>query len=104
MNKESTVRLGSQLHDIQLLKQVDDILDSVIDSYVLTKKEMLFDEEDDRIIRAYTFNLRGNEYIIVIHPDLYIKSVAYEPPAELMMVVGNMLISLVYALNGDNDE
>ncbi len=104
MNKEATVRLVSQLHDIQLLKQVDDILDSVIDSYVLTKKEMLFDEEDDRIIRAYTFNLNDNEYIIVIHPDLYIKSVAYEPPAELMMVVGNMLISLVYALNGNNDE
>ena len=103
MNKEATVRLGSQLHDIQLLKQVDDILDSVIDSYVLTKKGMLFDEDDDRIINIY-FNLRGNEYIIVIHPDLYIKSVAYEPPAELMMVVGNMLISLVYALNGDNDE
>ena len=58
MNKEATVRLGSQLHDIQLLKQVDDILDSVIDSYVLTKKEMLFDEDDDRIIRAYTFNLK----------------------------------------------
>ena len=58
MNKSLTVRLGSQLHDIQLLKQVDDILDSVIDSYVLTKKEMLFDEDDDRIIRAYTFNLR----------------------------------------------
>ena len=104
MNKEATVRLGSQLYDIQLLKQVDDILDSVIDSYVLTKKEMLFDEDDDRILRAYTFSLRSKEYIIVIHPDLYIKSVAYDPPAELMMVVGNMLISLVYALDGNSDE
>ena len=68
MNKEATVRLGSQLHDIQLLKQVDDILDSVIDSYVLTKKEMLFDEEDDRIIRAYTFNLNDKEYISLYTP------------------------------------
>ena len=104
MNKEATDRLGSQLQDIRALSEVDTILESVLDSYVLSKKEMLFDEDDDRILRAYTFSLRSKEYIIVIHPDLYIKSVAYDPPAELMMVVGNMLISLVYALDCNSDE
>ena len=85
----------SHYFDIALLDQLQTILEADISNYELREYEDLYDEDNDGIIRSFTFNRGVKDYILILTPDGTMKWVGKRTPRDLIVGIANSIICLL---------
>jgi len=95
-------------NDIALLDLIQEELEENIFNYGLEDTEDLYDEEEDVILRALRWSVGTSEYMVVVDPLGFIKTVfSLSPddvedgemggiPADLLLQVTNTILSFTY--------
>lgn len=83
-------------NDIADLNDAEILLKKHISSFEIVSSENLYDEDEDRILRAFKFNRGIREFDVVIHPDFYIKSASRRTPVQLMLDINMILVDYLY--------
>ena len=97
-------------NDIADLNDAEILLTKHIVSFEIVSSENLYDEDEDRILRAFKFNRGVKEFEVVIHPDFYIKAASKRTPIELMVDINIVLVDYLYDIlpyinaGSDNDK
>ena len=87
----------SNKNDISDLDVIQVVFEDEITNYEITKTENLWDYEDDRIYRAFTFNRGVKNYQVVITPECHIKAHTNKMPTSLIVEISNILTRCLYA-------
>jgi hypothetical protein len=85
----------SHYFDIALLDQLQTILEADISNYELREHEDLYDENNDRIIRSFTFNRGIKDYTLILSSDGTMKWVGTRTPKDLIVGIANSIIILL---------
>ena len=83
-------------NDIADLNDAEILLKKHISSFEIVSSENLYDEDDDRVLRAFKLNRGIKEYYVVIHPDFYIKAASERTPVQLMIDMNKILVDYLY--------
>ena len=83
--------------DIEHLDIIQLVMENEISNYEITATENLYDEDEERFYRAFTFNRGVKEHQIVIHPECFIKATSKKTPSPLIVEISNALICCLYA-------
>jgi len=87
----------SHISDISDLDVIQLVFEDEITNYEITETENLWDDEDDRIYRAFTFNRGVKNYQVVITPECHIKAHTDKMPTSLIVEISNILTCCLYA-------
>ena len=82
----------SHINDISDLDNIQFVFEEEIGNYEIIETENLWDDEDDRIYRAFTFNRGLKKHQIVITPECFIKATTDRTPSSLIVEISNILI------------
>ena len=94
----------SHLIDIEDLDVIQLVFEDEITNYEITETENLWDDEDDRIYRAFTFNRGVKYHQVVISPEHFIKATTDRTPSSLVVEICNILVCCLYAKMTNGDE
>lgn len=89
----------NHINDINYLDIIQLAFEDEITNYEITETENLWDDEDDRIYRAFTFNRGVKNYQVVITPEYHIKAHTDKMPTSLIVEISNILVCCLYAKN-----
>ena len=88
---------AQQTSDRSDLDVIQLVMEDEIANYELTETENLYDEDNDRVYRAFTFNRGVKHHQIVIHPECFIKATSKKIPSSLVVEISNILVCCLYA-------
>ena len=94
----------SHLIDIEDLDVIQLVFEDEITNYEITETENLWDDEDDRIYRAFTFNRGVKYHQVVISPECFINATTDRTPSSLVVEICNILVCCLYAKMTNGDE
>ena len=93
MFNTNQIQMNKDLLQVELLDRVQNSIENQIYSYEIEEIEDIFNEDDDEINRAITFNRGTKNDIVVISPDGEFKGAfGDELSPEFLMGLGNSLI------------
>ena len=87
----------NHINDISDLDAIQLVFEKEIINYEITDTENLWDDEDDRIYRAFTFNRGVRYHQVVISPECFIKATTDRTPSPLVVEIHNILACCLYA-------
>ena len=97
MKSSDVIKTEQHSYDIIDLKIIQKSIRKEIANYELVKSEYLYDDDEDRVYKAFTFNRGINDYEVVIHPDFLIKASTEATPSSLIVEISNLLVCILYA-------
>ena len=86
----------SHRNDISDLDVIQRIFEDEITNYEITTTENLWDNEEDMIYRAFTFNRGIKNHQVVITPECHIKAHTDKIPTSLIVEISNILTCCLY--------
>ena len=93
MLNTNQIQMNKDLLQVELLDRVQTSIENQIYSYEIEEIEDIFNEDDDEINRAITFNRGTKKDCVIISPDGEFKGAfGDELSPEFLMGLGNSLI------------
>ena len=86
----------SHRNDISDLDVIQRVFEDEITNYEITKTENLWDNVEDMIYRAFTFNRGVKNHQVVITPECHIKAHTDNIPTSLIVEISNILTCCLY--------
>lgn len=82
------------LSEVAAIDVLQEMLEDEISNFEITQHEDLYDEENDKMLRAINFNRGTKDFYIVV--DMYGRIAAYEEriPRDLLIQISNAFIGL----------